>query len=467
MVLRGDQQPDHPIPADGTKQTNFAPTIRLGMVRIFLALLCTIGMCLNSIDVKSAFCQTPLPTDYPPTYVRFPKGTPEYLLGQLYLLICSLYGLRDAPRLWYLFWIAILRRLRFIQSRIDPCLWIRDQGTLEQILLLFWVDDSLVGTHTQEIFDLFFAEIFAIISVTCSNPKATEFTFIGLTIRYNISKKTVHISQTKFINACLQRFGLSEANPTVIPMASDTRITPATPEEVVPVVLIRQMQAMVGSLIYVEQATRPDISFAVSQVARVMGAPTTIHMGLVKQILRYLSGTKTLGLTYGPPLPSTLIPGFQSSLATYADASLGGPHTKGKSTTGVLVCHHGSPVMWTSHMQSVVALSTFESEFMATATGVQYTLYTRNAYAELLFPQIDPTKVYSDNQPNVDAVNNQSSSPRSRHIDLRFHFIIDEVLKKKIAVIHIPGTDNPSDICTKPLPAPKFLQFRNALMRIA
>lgn len=257
VVLRGDQQPDHPIPADGTKQTLFAPTIRLGMVRIFLALLCTIGMFLNSIDVKSAFRQTPLPTDYPPTYVRFPKGTPEYLLGQLYLLICSLYGLlRDAPRLWYLFWI---------------------------------------------------------------------------------------------------------------------------------------------------------------------------------------------GLTYGPPLSCPPIPGFQSALAAYADASLGGPHTKGKSTTGVLVCHHGSPVMWTSHMQSVVALSTFESEFMATATGVQYTLYTRNAYAELHYPQIGaPTKVYSDNQPNVDAINNQSSSPRSRHIDLRFHFIIDEVLKKKIAVIHIPGTDNPS-----------------------
>ena len=231
------------------------------------------------------------------------------------------------------------------------------------------------------------------------------------------------------------------------------------------------MQGMVGTLIYLEQATRFDLAFAVGQIARVMGAPNKFHMGFVKQIYRYLIGTKTMGITYGPPKRS-LLPGFENMLTTYGDASMGGPHTKGRSTTGVIVCHYGSPVLWTSNLQSVVALSTFESEFMATATSVQYTLYSRNVYAELYKHQntatnvFSPTTVFSDNQPNIDGIRNQSSSPRSRHIDLRYHFIVDEVLKKRISVVHIPGLENPADMLTKPLPAPKFTYFRNALMRI-
>ena len=301
MVLRGDTQPEHPVPPSGIKETLYSPTIRLAIVRMFLALMCTIGMFINSIDVKSAFCQTPLPADYPPTYVRFPKGTTENLLGQLYLLICSLYGLIDAPRLFYLFWISILSRLRFVQSRIDPCLWIRDQGTPNEVLLLFWVDDSLTATKSQKIFEDFFLEISQIIEVTCSKSTDPDFVFIGLTINYNMATRTVKLTQARFINTALQRFGLSDANATLIPLPADTRIEPAAPEDILPLAQIRIMQGMVGTLIYLEQATRFDLAFAVGQIARVMGAPNKFHMGFVKQIYRYLIGTKTMGITYGPP----------------------------------------------------------------------------------------------------------------------------------------------------------------------
>ena len=100
----------------------------------------------------------------------------------------------------------------------------------------------------------------------------------------------------------------------------------------------------------------------------------------VKQVYRYLVGTSELGITYGLTADHSTTPGFDSALTTYVDASLGGPHSKGRSTTGVLVCHFGSPIMWCSQLLSLVALSTMESEYMATSTGTQLTLFGRSIY---------------------------------------------------------------------------------------
>ena len=146
----------------------------------------------------------------------------------------------------------------------------------------------------------------------------------------------------------------------------------STPEDVVPLVQVRHFQAMVGCLIYLEQGTRFDLAFAIAQLTRVMGAPNLSHMSCVKQVYRYIAGTRNLGITYGAPdsvVTQASLDGFNYPLSTYVDASLGSEHTKGKSPTGVIVCHFGSPIMWTSHLQSVVALSTMESEMMATSTA--------------------------------------------------------------------------------------------------
>ena len=190
-------------------------------------------------------------------------------------------------------------------------------------------------------------------------------------------------------------------------------------------------------------------------------------MTYITQVYRYLRGTSDYGITYGKPtVDHPVTPGFDSALTTYVDASLGGPHSKGRSTTGVLVCHYGSPIIWCSQLQSLVALSTMESEYMATSTGTQLTLFGRSIYGELNNRLSTATELFTDNLPNVMNIRNQSTSGRTRHIDLRFNFISDQVSKGTIAVIHIPGEINPADLLTKPLPAPRFHDFRNKMMRI-
>ena len=149
------------------------------------------------MDVKSAFCQTPLPPGYTSTYVRFPKSTRENIMGLLYQLLCSLYGLRDAPRLWHLFWTNILRKLGFVQSRVDPCLWRRDVNTPAEISLLFWVDDSITATRSQAVFESFYVEISKQIDLTRSAVNS-QFTFVGISVEYNRAKKTVFFTRPHF-----------------------------------------------------------------------------------------------------------------------------------------------------------------------------------------------------------------------------------------------------------------------------
>ena len=192
-------------------------------------------------------------------------------------------------------------------------------------------------------------------------------------------------------------------------------------------------------------------------------------MSMKQVYYRYIAGTRNFGITYGAPdsvVTQASLDGFNFSLFTYVDASLGSEHTKGKSPTGVIVCHSfGSPIMWSSHLlvQSLVALSTMESEMMATSTGTQLTLFARNVFAELGCVQHNPTKIWSDNLSNILCIKNQSSTPRSRHIDLRFHFISEQVSRGAVDILHIPGNINPADLLTKPLPQPRFHFYRNAL----
>ena len=159
-------------------------------------------------------------------------------------------------------------------------------------------------------------------------------------------------------------------------MSADVRISPSTPEDVVPLVQIRHFQAMVGCLIYLEQGTRFDLAFAIAQLTRVMGAPNLSHEWVMPNtcidiwpeqeisallmvhhtVLSHRRRWAVLITLY--PHTSMLMPVWVAS--TRKERVL---------HAGVIVCHFGSPIMWTSHLQSVVALSTMESEMMATSTA--------------------------------------------------------------------------------------------------
>ena len=161
---------------------------------------------------------------------------------------------------------------------------------------------------------------------------------------------------------------------------------------------------MVGCLIYLEQGTRFDLAFSIAQLTRVMGAPNLSHVGYAKQVYRYIAGTRNFGITFGAPdsvVTQASLDGFTLYPHTLMPVWVTSTQKVKVLLVPVIICHFGSPIMWSSHLQSLVAVSTMESEMMATSTGTQLTLFARYVFAELGCFQHNPTKVWSDNLSNI------------------------------------------------------------------
>ena len=227
-------------------------------------------------------------------------------------------------------------------------------------------------------------------------------------------------------------------------------------------------QAMVGSLMFAMVETRPDIAFAVSIVSRHSQNPGQKHFKAVQHILRYLNGTKDLGITYGGDFLNLEIVG-------YSDSDWAGEKLTRKSTSGFIFMLNGGPVSWASKRQSVVALSSTEAEYIALTQAAKEATWFRLLLTELRLTvpngQITEIHIYQggelknqiklkgDNQSAIALANNPVFHDRSKHIDIIHHYIRDEVLAGRINLSYIPITDMVADGLTKPLGKIKFARF--------
>lgn len=226
--------------------------------------------------------------------------------------------------------------------------------------------------------------------------------------------------------------------------------------------------SVVGSLLYAALSTRPDISHAVSTLAQFVSAPLPQHWEAAMRVLRYLKGTAHLGLIYrGQPAdPSAaLVLGPCSS-----DASWAGDVDDRRSRTGVVSkigsIHGSTAVSWTSKKQSVVALSSAEAEYMAAGEGVREIIWLRQLLKELGRPQTSSTILLVDNQSAISIATNDVSNNRSKHIDMRHHFIREHVASGAVGIKWVSTLDQEADIFTKALGKIPFQRLRDRIMGI-
>jgi hypothetical protein len=205
----------------------------------------------------------------------------------------------------------------------------------------------------------------------------------------------------------------------------------------------------VGSIMYAMVCTRPDISQAVSVVSRFMANPGKVHWQAVKWILRYLRGTTDVGLVYHRGS------GISSSVIGYVDLDYASDLDKRRSLTGFVFTLLGCAISWKATLQSTVALSTTEAEYMAAAEAVKEAIWLRGLVSDLGLQQ-DETIVFCDSQSAIHLTKNQMYHERTKHIDVRYHFLREVVTQGDITVKKIAMTENPADMLTKPLPILKF-----------
>jgi hypothetical protein len=213
---------------------------------------------------------------------------------------------------------------------------------------------------------------------------------------------------------------------------------------------------VVGCLSYLAQATRPDICHAVRGLSRYQDNPTSEAWMAAKRVLRYLRGTQCMGIHYGSDAEG------MPRLVGYADASWGSCPITRRSTTGYIFSLGGA-ITWRSQKQAVVALSTAEAEYMAASSSVQEAVWLRGVLNDAGVIVNQPTVIYEDNQACIEIIKNPKDHGRTKHIDIRYHFIRDKVLSGDVEFAYVQSNDQVADILTKALAKPAFVRLREMI----
>ncbi len=198
----------------------------------------------------------------------------------------------------------------------------------------------------------------------------------------------------------------------------------------------------IGSLMYASVATRPDIGFAVSTLSRFLDNPGSAHWEAVKRVFRYLSGTRDYELTYG---------GERHDLVGYTDVD-GVAQEHRHAISGYAFLIDGGAISWSSRKQELITLSTAEAEYVATTHAAKEAIWLHKLIFQL-FPNLNtPTTLYCDNQAALRLVTDDNYHARTKHIDLRYHFIRQVTASGALHLVYCPTDDMTADILTKALP---------------
>jgi hypothetical protein len=322
------------------------------------------------------------------------------------------------------------------------------------VYLLLYVDDMLIASHEKSLIDELKAQLNHEFDMKDLGPAKK---ILGMEIQRDRHAGTLFLSQKSYIEKVLERYNLNNCKPVATPFASHFKLSwrqcPANEEDKEYMSRVPYSSA-VGNLMYAMICTRPDLAHAVSVVSRFMHNPGKEHWNAVKWILRYLKGTTDFGLLFDKNSVKT------NDVIGFVDSDYAGDLDKRRSISGYIFSLCGSAVNWKASLQSVVALSTTEAEYVASTEGVKEAIWMRGLVSELGVPQ-DVIKVYCDSHSAICLTKNDMFQFKTKHIDIKYHFIRDVVAEGKIIVEKVHTDENPADMLTKPLSNTKFKHCLN------
>ena len=279
---------------------------------------------------------------------------------------------------------------------------------------------------------------------------------LGIAINQDITKGSISLCQSLYVNDVLKRFGMENCSTRKTPMDYNHKLSkaqsPQTPEDI-EFMKDKPYLSLIGALRYLADGTCFDIAYAVGVLARFSANPGPVHWAAAQHVLRYLQGTKHYSLVYRKGIEG-------EPFITYGDADLGGNADSGKSTTGYIVMMSGADISWQSKLQSIVAKSTTEAEFVAASTTGNEIMWLRNVLKELGFEVKQSCSLFMDNKSAVQVAKNPEHHGRMKHLDLAFYWLRDMVNKGSIKPAFVSTLDNPADLLTKALQSVKFNGFR-------
>ena len=409
----------------------FAPVMKSSSLRTALALAASLNWVIYQIDVDCAFLYAVIDEDI---YIKVPEGVTGAPANSVCKLKKSLYGLKHSPRNWNSTLHQWLISHGFTQSKADPAVYIIP----DTCILLIYVDDIIIIAQDDP-WAINFKQDF---SVEFRIKDLGELHWvIGMEVIRDRQARTLYLNQTQYIKSILKRFNMIDCHPVTTPCLIKGKSNSA------PFSDPTLYKSLVGSLLYAAGGTRPDIAFAVGQLARHMDSPTEADWSNGKHVLKYLAGSLNKGLKFGG---SDAHCSVNTQLVGFSDADYAGDILTRRSTTGYIFFLNGGAVSWKSRLQPTVALSTAEAEYMALCSTTCEALFLRALLLEFGFKQ-PATAILEDNQSAINMSKSAMTQSRSKHIDVRFHFTREKLLSGEIFIKYCPTKDMIADILTKPL----------------
>lgn len=439
LVARGDQQREG-IDFDEV----FAPVARLETIRTLLATSVVKGMYIHQLDVVTAYVQGDLNEDI---YMIQPETFQDQNnLEKVCKLNRPLYGLKQAGREWYKKLNNCLLEIGFRNTAINPCTYADSDKTRDTIILVY-VDDLLIASA-----DL--SNIENIKIKLKQNFKMKDLGNVRDVLGMRVERKgdvgNIKLTQRLYIENVLKRFGMKDCNPTGTPLESNVNeiVRENEPKTNEIMRISEPYRELVGCLMYLANASRPDIAFAANLLSRFNNNPSEIHWKMAKRVLRYLKGTVDCGINYEKK---------SEYLVAYSDSDWGGDKNDRKSNTGYVVYLAGGPISWASRKQKTVALSTMEAEYMALSDLSKEIIYVRNLLEHIKYYSVleTPTKIYCDNQSAICLSKNSVYHARTKHIDVRHHFTRETQERGDIELEYISTKMMAADALTKCVPKRK------------
>jgi hypothetical protein len=428
----------------------FAPVAHNDTQRLIMALAVNNGLRLRQADILSAFLCGDIDFEI---YMKQPEGFmdrshPDHVCK----LEKGLYGLKQAGHLFNQKLNAYLtNELKFTRCNCDPCLYYINEGG-DFILLSLHVDDMLFAHNCEEKVEHIMKRLHDTFGI---KDLGSPVKLLGIRVRHDFSAHSVSLDQEVYVDELLSRFNMVHSKEVCTPHQPGVYLTedmcPSSQSDKFVMADIPYAE-LVGGLNFLATRTRPDISYIVSQLCRFMHNPGLAHWRAAKRVLRYLKGTKSLGLMYYG----------RDDVKGATDSDWAGDPDQRRSTSGFVFKLSNGPVSWKSQRQRSTALSALEAEYMAQCSAARQAAWLHQLLSETT-ARGGPIILYGDNQGSQAVAKNRKTDAKTKHIQVQYHFTRDKVEDKTIQLQYCQTDLMIADYLTKPVSAVKFKWCRTAI----
>lgn len=450
-------------------EETYAPALSWATIRLFLILSIVFGWKTRQIDFVLAYPQADIPR---PTFMELPRGVnfPGLDRNKHCLQIKkNVYGGKDSGRTWFLHLKKGLESIGFEQSQHDDCVFYRDTT-----IFLVYTDDSIILDKDESKVERCVSDLSKIFEIS---DEGTLEDYLGVNVMHK-DDGTILLAQPHLIDSILKDVGLMNEDGTVrsnakgkeTPALSTKLIGPDT--EGAEFDYEWNYRSVIGKLNFLEKSTRPDIAYATHQCARFTSNAKKSHGEAVKHIARYLLTTRDKGVI--------LDPSHEHSFDCYVDADYTGNWDKriaskdpdtAKSRSGYVIRYANAPIYWASKLQTIFALSTSESEYIALSEATRHCKHLMYLLEEIESKGVPVTtkptlhcKVFEDNSAALEMARVPKMRPRTRHLNCYLHHFRNEVANKRLMMQAVGTRDQMADLLTKQPAIVDFYRHRCAIM---